>query len=72
MSFFAALVLVGLIIFCWRTKDGGGFAYVMGTFLGIGTLFYVIGNGFRDEAPYALAGTAVLLGIGYARTHWPG
>ncbi len=68
MSLFAAVVLIALIIFCWRTNGGGGFAYVMGVFLGIGTLFYTIGNGFRDEAPYALVGTVILLGIGYVRS----
>jgi hypothetical protein len=69
MPVFSVVILAALIIFAWRNDSG--FAYVMGAFLGIGTLFYIIGNGFVDEAPYALAGTVALVGIGYVRTRWP-
>ena len=68
MPVFSVIILLqALIIFAWRNDSG--FAYVMGAFLGIFPLFYIIGNGFVGEAPYALAGTVALLGIGYVRAH---
>lgn len=85
MSLFGSLVLIAVVIFCWQTKNGGGIAYVLGVFAGIGTLADfinrasyssvsalpdVIKNGAPDEA-FGLSATLVLLAIGYVRSRWP-
>ena len=45
----------------WRTRSSF-MAYVSAAVLGIGSVFYAIGNGFTGQAPYAL-GLAVALGV---------
>jgi hypothetical protein len=50
------MIFIVLAALSWR--EGASIAYVFGAFFGLGALFYTIGNGLRDEAPYpwALAG----------------
>jgi hypothetical protein len=50
----------------WRTSDGG-IAYGIAIFGAIALAFYVIGNGFRDDAPYMAALIMALVVLGYLR-----
>jgi hypothetical protein len=55
-----------LAVLTWR-GGRGEYAYFAAAFFGIGAAFYTIGNGFRDDAPYAWAVTLGLLAVGYLR-----
>jgi hypothetical protein len=69
MPIVAAMIFIVVAALSWR--EGASIAYVFAAFFGLGALFYTIGNGFRDEAPYAWALASGFLVVGLIRGRIP-